>query len=374
MAPRVKGFTLIELLVVIAIIAILAAILFPVFAKAREKARQTACLNNQKQIATAMLMYAQDHDEMLPDGDGAWGAVSLDKGVLVCPTAGPKLANGYVYSMLVAGMALGEIADPVISCLTADGSHTVTATAPAANAAYIAADFQFRHSGKVIASYVDGHCEMQSTSPINTTYDGLLGALANQNKAIIESSLKTNLAAKNLTLLVASNGSSGMTYSGSTPSWLGSLTGTPTNVTLTSGMGWGGTTYTPLIANKTALVAPALDFVLTPSTTAGYKRMGVVIYCPVRISNVPARYIGTPDTGWPPNSANGGGVNVSLAGVKTTTPYIDMSSDGGNTGPAANAYLFTVPVMKNTPITVHLTMASDSYATNWAGLYLALQP
>jgi prepilin-type N-terminal cleavage/methylation domain-containing protein/prepilin-type processing-associated H-X9-DG protein len=64
MAVR-KGFTLIELLVVIAIIAILAAILFPVFAKAREKARQTSCLSNIKQLALANLMYAQDYDEKL---------------------------------------------------------------------------------------------------------------------------------------------------------------------------------------------------------------------------------------------------------------------------------------------------------------------
>jgi len=63
-APR--GFTLIELLVVIAIIAILAAILFPVFARAREKARQSSCLSNLKQIGTSVLMYAQDYDEMYP--------------------------------------------------------------------------------------------------------------------------------------------------------------------------------------------------------------------------------------------------------------------------------------------------------------------
>ena len=55
-----RAFTLIELLVVIAIIAILAAILFPVFAQAREKARQASCLSNQKQYATATLMYVQD--------------------------------------------------------------------------------------------------------------------------------------------------------------------------------------------------------------------------------------------------------------------------------------------------------------------------
>lgn len=61
---RHRGFTLIELLVVIAIIAILAAILFPVFAQAREKARQASCISNHKQIGLASGMYAQDYDEM----------------------------------------------------------------------------------------------------------------------------------------------------------------------------------------------------------------------------------------------------------------------------------------------------------------------
>ncbi|MBC8141688.1 MAG: prepilin-type N-terminal cleavage/methylation domain-containing protein, partial [Armatimonadetes bacterium] len=61
-----SGFTLIELLVVIAIIAILAAILFPVFAQAREKARQTSCLSNEKQIALGVMQYVQDYDESFP--------------------------------------------------------------------------------------------------------------------------------------------------------------------------------------------------------------------------------------------------------------------------------------------------------------------
>jgi prepilin-type N-terminal cleavage/methylation domain-containing protein len=71
-----RGFTLIELLVVIAIIAILAAILFPVFARAREKARATACTSNVKQLGMAWMMYVQDYDEMYPPNNTTNGAAA----------------------------------------------------------------------------------------------------------------------------------------------------------------------------------------------------------------------------------------------------------------------------------------------------------
>ena len=101
-----SGFTLIELLVVIAIIAILAAILFPVFAQAREKARQTSCLSNTKQLGLAFMQYNQDYDERLPNsyqGNPAGVAPNIGA-VCVGDTSGKTgKIGGWMYSCGVTG-------------------------------------------------------------------------------------------------------------------------------------------------------------------------------------------------------------------------------------------------------------------------------
>jgi len=105
-----RGFTLIELLVVIAIISILAGILFPVFSRAREQARKSACLSNLKQIGTAAMMYTQDYDERLPMANfsvGRWYTLlqpyAKSMQVFVCPTSGPVPSSVCSYGWNIGG-------------------------------------------------------------------------------------------------------------------------------------------------------------------------------------------------------------------------------------------------------------------------------
>ena len=115
-----RGFTLIELLVVIAIIAILAAILFPVFARAREKARQTSCLSNVKQISLGIIMYLQDYDEALPflynvpaDGSPRTGLVQITQPYIMnwdvhdCPSSDQRTQVGHYLNHRSYGYHVG---------------------------------------------------------------------------------------------------------------------------------------------------------------------------------------------------------------------------------------------------------------------------
>ncbi|MEI6501104.1 MAG: prepilin-type N-terminal cleavage/methylation domain-containing protein [Armatimonadota bacterium] len=123
---KTAGFTLIELLVVIAIISILASILFPVFARAREKGRQAACISNLRQIGLSITMYAQDADEMMTAGRMGtqyWHDLiypyTHNKQIYVCPSRKDCLI-GYAVNNLVCGQAEGAMFDPAVKILVMD--------------------------------------------------------------------------------------------------------------------------------------------------------------------------------------------------------------------------------------------------------------
>ena len=126
-----SAFTLIELLVVIAIISILASILFPAFAQARDKARQTSCVSNMKQIGTAMMMYVQDSDEQLPpvSGTATVGTVTYAQHWGVNLIGGENVSP----SLVPAGVVVPGIIQPYIknqqifNCSSADRSDPTSA-------------------------------------------------------------------------------------------------------------------------------------------------------------------------------------------------------------------------------------------------------
>ena len=159
--PTRRGFTLIELLVVIAIIAILAAILFPVFAKAREKARQNSCMNNQRQIVIGVQMLAQDRDNVFPNRDTIWGDLNLPPKTFNCPTYGATKGNAYGYNAWLSekspndtGMAQPQL-NPVIMDSNAS-DHKVT----------LATDAAARHTNKVVVAWGDGHVTLVKASDV----------------------------------------------------------------------------------------------------------------------------------------------------------------------------------------------------------------
>ncbi len=138
---RKRGFTLIELLVVIAIIAILAAILFPVFQSVRENARRTACLSNMKQIGTAITIYSQDYDELIVPSQNGSSGVNLvswpsmiqqyikNADVFVCPDGSDK-AQAADSTQVAASTKLYLGTTSAVGASGGDGSDTVRSLVP----------------------------------------------------------------------------------------------------------------------------------------------------------------------------------------------------------------------------------------------------
>ena len=208
---RPSGFTLIELLVVIAIIAILAAILFPVFAQARDKARQTTCISNAKQLALGVLMYAQDYDEALPVQENQVPKFWLDtaaanwcRGIMpyaknrqiyLCPSAGkeswpgaggiyvptPDGDSSYMGNAAVMGRPLAVVANPAdIIFLREHGLSVGTSVlrpARAGNNRYSEVNhgsYDALHSGGANKLFCDGHAKWGRKDALRSSEFGLM--------------------------------------------------------------------------------------------------------------------------------------------------------------------------------------------------------
>jgi len=153
------GFTLVELLVVMGIIAVLLYLLSPVLAKVREKARQTTCISNQRQIAMAITMEVQGTSEIFPTAQEVWNQVKLGPDILVCPTS-EEQGNCYGYNAEIAGRPMAVVTDPTGAIVTGD----VRSGLPG-NIVNISDDYDRRHDKKFIASFVDGHVKLISDQP-----------------------------------------------------------------------------------------------------------------------------------------------------------------------------------------------------------------
>lgn len=171
--PRRAAFTLIEILVVIAIIALLAAILFPVFSRAREKARSATCMSNERQIAMALLQYGQDNNRYFPPltpptQDGWSVAIGISDGAIFqCPSEGQDASFGYTDYWLnsqLLGLHDVRVRYPSNTILIGDG-HTFSSgytMGPPGNAAgaevwNASGVYASRHSAGANYAFADGH-------------------------------------------------------------------------------------------------------------------------------------------------------------------------------------------------------------------------
>ena len=171
MKTLTRAFTLIELLVVIAIIAILAAVLYPVLAQAREKARQTTCLSNYHQIGQAIHMYASDYDGITPPDGGSFRGIIADSrpyikndGLFTCPDDFDLAEEGRPGSYRMPSryqgkpLACGWL-DPYDTTITAQPADTPLTYEAEQDYADAAIRPTFRHQNGAQILYFDSHAK-----------------------------------------------------------------------------------------------------------------------------------------------------------------------------------------------------------------------
>jgi prepilin-type processing-associated H-X9-DG protein len=149
------GMAITPLVLFIPMVMVSMALLFPLVARAREKARQTTCMSSQRQIAAAIQMYAQDHKGECPSDKTVWKDLQVEPDILICPTAGRELLNAYGYNQSISNKKIISFPDPTKVIVSADCANL-------SNLINGPQDMDFRHSKKAIASFVDGHVNMVS--------------------------------------------------------------------------------------------------------------------------------------------------------------------------------------------------------------------
>lgn len=179
---RTRGFTLLELLVVVAIMVVLASLLLPAFSAAREKARQTKCLSNQRDIAMMIHTWVQDHEETYPDAATVWDELKVIPEQLLCPTMEAELLRGkrrddaaprqndYAYSNMLSNKPAGAVKTVTEELLTVDANvssrpQSAVAVNHGFNVFSAPEDIAYRHSDGFIASFCDGHVELLHEPP-----------------------------------------------------------------------------------------------------------------------------------------------------------------------------------------------------------------
>lgn len=152
------GFALVEMLIICINLMILAMIILPVCVKAYEMRQQTNCMDNQRKIADALMLYAQEHQLRLPEGKAWSHAISLETKLLICPT--PKTHTSYGLNQALSGVELSAIDTlPVATPFTIDMNETAHRRNVIADQADIA---YTRHNGHAVGSYLDGHIEIRT--------------------------------------------------------------------------------------------------------------------------------------------------------------------------------------------------------------------